>query len=83
MPNLRDQRKAAVKRAISFQEAEDTGRPRMLSKDERKRAGAEVTRVARDLGVGGKFTAPAGLDEDGLNRWQDAAIADLRKKAKK
>ena len=55
----------------------------MLSKDERKRAGAEVTRVARDLGVGGKFTAPAGLDEDGLNQWHDASIAALHKKAKK
>ena len=83
MANLRNKTKAAVRHAISFQETEDTGRPRMLSKDERKRAGAEVTRVARDLGVGGKFTAPAGLDEDGLNQWHDASIAALHKKAKK
>ena len=64
---------------VEFQEVEDTGRPREVSIDERKRVGAEVTRVARELGVGGKFTAPAGLDQEGLVRWQEAAVADLRK----
>ena len=65
---------------VQSQEMEDTGRPREVSLDERKRAGAEVTRAARESGVGGKFTAPAGLDQEGLNRWQDAAIADMRKR---
>ena len=64
---------------VEFQEVEDTGRPREVSIDERKRVGAEVTRVARELGVGGKFTAPAGLDQEGLVRWQEAAVADMRK----
>ena len=66
--------------AIEFQETEDTGRPRPATTDERKRVGAEVTRVARELGVGGKFTAPEGLDQEGLNKWQEAAIADMRKR---
>ena len=65
---------------VQSQEMEDTGRPRGVSLDERKRAGAEVTRVARELGVGGKFTAPAGLDQRLLNRWQEVAIADMRKR---
>ena len=65
---------------VEFQETEDTGRPRSATMDERKRVGAEVTRVARELGVGGKFTAPEGLDQEGLNKWQEAAIADMRKR---
>jgi hypothetical protein len=83
MPKLRDQTKAAVRRAISFQETEDTGRPRPMSEGERKRVGDEVTRVAKSRGVGGKFTAPEGLDQKGLNKWQEAAIADINQKAKK
>ena len=67
--------------AIEFQETEDTGRPRSATMDERKRVGAEVTRLARSMGVGGSFTAPEGLDQEGLNKWQDAAMADLRKKS--
>jgi hypothetical protein len=66
---------------VEFQETEDTGRPRSATMDERKRVGAEVTRLARDMGVGGTFTAPEGLDQEGLNKWQDAAMADLRKKS--
>ena len=80
---LRDKMANGRFAGIQFQETadtEDTGRPRGVSLDERKRAGAEVTRVARELGVGGIFTAPAGLDQRLLNRWQEVAIADMRKR---
>lgn len=85
--SLKSKTKGAVDRAIrgrfggvQSQAAEDTGRSGEASLDERKRAGAEVTRVARESGVGGKFTAPAGLGQGELNKWQDAAIADIRKR---
>tara|TARA_R100000234_G_scaffold73375_1_gene45299 strand:+ start:185 stop:478 length:294 start_codon:yes stop_codon:yes gene_type:complete len=63
---------------VAFQEAEDTGRPQPLSIHERKRMGAELTRIARDEGVGGSFTVPKGLDLEGANKWYDAAIKSIR-----
>ena len=68
--------------AVAFQEAEDTGRPQPLSIDDRKRMGAELTRVAKDEGVGGSFTVPEGLDLEGANKWYDAAIKDIRSRSK-
>ena len=58
--------------------AEDTGRPQPLSIDDRKRMGAELTRVAKDEGVGGSFTVPEGLDLEGANKWYDAALKSIR-----
>jgi hypothetical protein len=58
--------------------AEETGRPQPLSMGERKRIGAEVTRAARDAGIGGKFTVPEGLDLEGANKWQDATMKSIR-----
>ena len=64
--------------AVAFQEAEDTGRPQPLSMGERKRIGAEVTRAAEAAGVGGSFTVPEGLDLEGANKRQDAAMQSIR-----
>ena len=68
--------------AVAFQEAEDTGRPQPLSMGERKRIGAEVSRAAKAAGVGGSFTVPEGLDLEGANKWQDAAMKDIKSRSK-
>ena len=68
--------------AVAFQEAEDTGRPQPLDMGERKRIGAEVTRAAKAAGVGGSFTVPEGLDLSGANKWQAAAMTDIKSRSK-
>jgi hypothetical protein len=61
--------------------SERVGGPQEVSDTYRQQAGDRVTRAARELGVaGGIFTAPKGTLEQ-LNKWEDAAINDLRSQA--
>ena len=82
MPIGEDGKKLPYEGEAGYEEAKAANpKAYLLSMGERKRIGAEVTRAARAAGVGGNFTVPKGLDLAGANKWQDAAIKDIRRRS--